>query len=74
MQKKAFLDGRRAQDGWKSQLKAATSSDCKMFVVESRQVVGRITHFFTLSAGIANAQYTKEPNPPDRKLDKPVLI
>jgi len=33
-----------------------------------------MTYFFTLSAGIAKAQKTKEANPPDRKLEKPVLI
>jgi hypothetical protein len=27
-----------------------------------------------LSAGIPNAQNTKEPSPPDKKLEKPVLI
>jgi len=33
-----------------------------------------VTHFFTLSAGMAMTQYENEANPPEKKLAKPVLI
>lgn len=51
-----------------------TSSDCNIAPVNSKPVRGGMAYFFTLSAGIAKAQKTKEANPPDRKLEKPVLI
>lgn len=35
---------------------------------------GGISHFFTLSAGITKVQKTQEASPPDKKLEKPVLI
>lgn len=44
------------------------------FCHQIKKISGGIAHFFTLSAGIANVQYTKEPSPPDRKLAEPVLI
>lgn len=43
-------------------------------MINPKLVHGGISYFFTLSAGIAKVQKTKEANPPDKKLETPVLI